>query len=732
MSAAKESLSDRALRRLLAMAAEEDAGAGAADDDPSAGLPPLPPRYRIVREIGRGGMGIVYEALDVQLGRHIALKRIGAAAGAGDELRRRFAREALAAARLRHPHIAAVHDATPDFLCMQLIHGAPIDTIDRRERRLIVELVRDAGRALHHAHQSGIVHRDVKPSNLLVEGRHVYVVDFGLAKELADAGASLSGVVGTPAYMAPEQAQGKTGSVDARTDVYSLGATLHRCLVGAPPFSDPDLPTLLRRVVEEEPPPAGVERDLDLVIAKSLAKEPERRYAGADALADDLDRWLRHEPVVARRPSFAYRMRKLLERRRVQVRAVGLAALAAVAVTALVLGPIAWRERTARAAASEAVALSDYAVSVLEDATHLAGLGDMTSAHEALDGGIATARAFLGRHEVARVRLLLSRLLRARGLEELALLEVERALDLDPALAEARFARGLALAAKPELTDAERARAIADLQAEPPATAALSDVERLLGRAELDRLESRPEQAMARLQEVLAYDPGCIAARNALVKVALTLGEAALAMHYSASAVDFEQGHGPIYVAQERFRLPTTLLGLDAALVNFAPQLADGPDLALAIAQRATVQLRRALRHETEGDRGRALAAARAALEDCDTTLSIHPELAGALNNRAACRLVEARLLEAGGDAAAAATARAQARDDLRRAVLLAPDLADALFNWGALLRRHATTSLEHLEADALLRRALDRAPPGWPHVRAATALLREEQVGSR
>ena len=677
-------------------------------------------------------MGIVYEAFDEQLQRSVALKRIGAAPGAGDELRQRFAREALAAARLRHPHIAAVYDATPDYICLQLIHGGPIDAIDRGERRLLVELVRDAARALHHAHEHGIVHRDVKPSNLLVEGRHVYVVDFGLAKELAEAGATHSGVVGTPAYMAPEQAQGRPGAIDARSDVYALGATLQRCLTGAPPFADRDLPTLLRRVVEEEPRAAGVERDLDLVLQKCLAKEPARRYASAAALADDLDRWLRHEPVAARRPSLSYRLRKLLERRRALVRAAGIAALAAVALTALILGPIAWRERAERIVAGEAIALADHAAAVLSDATLLARLGDLTSAHEELDHGIATARAFLERHEVARVRLLLSRLLRARGQGDLALAELERALAVDPALAEARFERGLALAARPELDDDARRLAIADLATPLPATAALRDVERLHGRAELDRLEGRPAEAMERLQEVLAYDAGYLPAREALVKAALALGDGELAMRWSASAVDVGQGHGPIYFAREQVELPTTLLGLDAALVNFAPQIADGPDLALAIAQRATVQLRRALRQEAEGRRDRALAAARAAVDDCDTTLAHHPELAGALNNRAACRLVEARLLEAGGDEAGAAAARALAGDDLRQAVLLDPALSDALYNWGAFLLRGATTPLDRLEARALLRRALDGAPPGWPHVRAATELLREATTAAR
>ncbi len=722
-------LSERALQRLLALAA-------AGDDLPPS--PPLPERYRIVRELGRGGMGVVYEAFDTQLGRPCALKRIGAATGADDELRRRFAREALAAARLRHPHIAAVYDATPDFIALQLVAGGPIDAIPPGERRLLVELVRDAARALHHAHTQGIVHRDVKPSNLLVEGRHVYVVDFGLAKEIAPADARThSGVVvGTPSYMPPEQAQGRTDAIDARSDVYALGATLWRCLTGAPPFVAADLPTLLRKVVEEEPPPPRVERDLDLVLRKCLAKEPAQRYADADALATDLDRWLRSEPVQARRPSLGYRLAKMLQRRRAVLRAAGWAAAAAVVVTALVLGPIALRESAAGAAASEAVALSERVGAVLQDAAVFTRLGDQPSALEALDGGITAAHEFLERHEVARVRHLLSRLLRARGRSDLALAELERALAADPALAEARFERGLTLAAQTTLTEAERARAVADLATPIGARSVLTSIDLLHGRAERDRLEGRHERAKELLEELLAYEPTHVAAWLSLSRVALALGEDDLARHYAASAMDVQLGHGPIYLARETRALPTVVAGLDGALVDFARELADGPDLALALAQRGIVQLRRALRLAADGNRDQALAAALAAVEDCDATLAIHPHLAGARNNRAVARLEAARLHAAAGDAAAAEASRTRAQADLAQALAAAPDLAEIHFNRGTLqLRLAEDAGVRGLAEIAAVRlaaartafaRALALAPPGWPHRRSCRTRLDE------
>ncbi len=727
-----EPLPERALQRLLAVAAGEDHP------------PNLPPRYQILSQLGRGGMGVVYEVYDHQLGRRCALKMIGAAAGDAEQLRRRFAREALAAARLRHPHIAAIYDATPDYISMQLIAGCPIDAIHRGERRLLVELLRDAARALHHAHEQGVVHRDLKPSNLLVEGHHVFVVDFGLAKEItSDASRSISGVVlGTPAYMPPEQAQGRGEAIDARSDVYSLGATLYHCLTGNPPFGDTDLPSLLRRVVEEEPRSPGIERDLDLVILKCLAKEPEQRYQTAQALADDLERWLHSEPVHARRPSLVYRLRKLVQRRKPLVRAAAIAALAAVLVTALILLPIAWRESAARDVASKAVALSDHAAAVIQDSAVFTRLGDLPSAHQVLDSAIADARQFLAEHEVARVRHLLSRLLRARGQPDLALAELQLAIAGDSSLDEARFERGLMLAALPALTETERSAAIADLSTPIRKRSVLTDIDLLFGHAELRRLQGHMEQAMEMLNEVLAYDATHVAARTALARVALALGDDNLARHYAASTVDLQQGYGPIYLARERRMLPTTILGLDAALVDFAPQLAEGPDNALALAHRGLVQLRRALRLDGEGNHVEALAAVQSAVEDHDATLVIHPELAGALNNRAVCLMQAERFHAAAGDAPAAADARQRAEADLARALAANPDLAEAHFNLGVLSLRfakllgklgRAAAASRHLDsARDSLQRAIAHAAPNWPYLRACRAKLAEVEAAPR
>lgn len=716
-----EPLPAHAQRRLLAAAAAD-----------TTAPPPVPERYRLGRELGRGGMGVVYEAVDCQLGRPCAIKVIGAVAGAGDELRRRFQREAMAAARLRHPHIAGVHDATADYIAMQLVRGEPIDAIAPERRRHLVTLLRDAARAVQHAHEQGIVHRDLKPSNLLVEGDTVFVVDFGLAKALAvDATASLGGaVLGTPAYMPPEQARGHNDAVDARSDVWSLGATLYRCLCGRPPFTAPDLPSLLHAIVAEAPPPPRLDRDLDTVLGKCLDKDPARRYGSASELADDLQRWLDAVPVTAVPPSLGHRLAKLLQRRRALVRTAALA----VAATALAIVPFWLRASAARAAATAAIALSDRAAGSLQDAQMFARLGDLPSAHRALDACIEGARAFLDQHEVPRVRHLLSRLLRARGQPDLALAELDRALAGDAALAEARFERGLLLAALPTPTSAQRDQARSDLATPIRERTVLTELDLLHGRAEHHRLEGDLDRAAAMLQEVLAYEPTHVAARRSLSLVALARGDGELARHYAISAVDLQQGFGPAYLERDRANLPTTLLDLQWPLADLGSPLAAAADNSLWMAQRAIVHLRRALRLRREGEQGEALAAAVAAADDLQGTLALHPDLAAAHANRAVCLLAVEQLATAVGAAVQATDARVRAEQDLVRAIELAPDLAAAHANLGLLsvqlgeLAQRAGDAADAAQrfarGRAALQRALALAPPAWPHAAALRARL--------
>ena len=292
---------------------------------PEAPRPATVPGYDIVGELGRGGMGVVYRARQVGLDRAVALKMILAGAHAGPEQRARFRTEAAAIARLRHPHIVQVyHVGECDgnlFFAMELVEGGslaaaadePWDPWDA------ADLVEKLARAVHAVHDEGVVHRDLKPQNVLLDADgEPKVVDFGLAK-LAGGDrteATVTGaVLGTPGYMAPEQAEGRTRGVGPHTDVYALGAILYHLLTGRPPFQGETPLSTIRQIVSDDPVPPRERRpdvpaDLDAVCLKCLAKDPEERYPSARALANDLRRALDGEPVTARPPGLGRRLAK--------------------------------------------------------------------------------------------------------------------------------------------------------------------------------------------------------------------------------------------------------------------------------------------------------------------------------------------------------------------------------------------------------------------------------------
>jgi len=293
-------------------------------------------KYIKTRLLGEGGFALVHLGYDTQLGRYVALKVLR---GDDPAMNARFAREAQLHAQLRHPNIATVHDVGHSngvtYFAMDYVDGKDA-TLLSLDSRGAASLVRDAARAVDYAHQQGIVHRDLKPSNLMVDGRgHLYVMDFGLARSSVqpDAAITRSGaVLGTPAFMAPEQAEGHV-HVDARADVYALGATLYSLVAGRTPFAG-STAELLRKIVTEEPLPprrikAAIPSDLETIILKAMDKDPRRRYATAAALADDLDRFLRGEPIFAKPVSLATR---LLKRARRNPAAAGLACLLLVLI----------------------------------------------------------------------------------------------------------------------------------------------------------------------------------------------------------------------------------------------------------------------------------------------------------------------------------------------------------------------------------------------------------------
>ncbi|MRG94056.1 serine/threonine-protein kinase [Polyangium spumosum] len=281
--------------------------------------PSLAERYEDIRFLGEGGMGTVYRARDPRLGRTVALKLLK---GDDPELWRRFLGEARAQARIQHEHVCRVYEAGQadgePYIAMQFIDGEPLSKVAARlTLEQSVKLMQEVSAAVHEAHRLGLIHRDIKPGNILVEAREdgalkPYVMDFGLAREVSDRGQTQTGaVIGTPAYMPPEQAKGDVRAMDRRSDVYSLGATLYDVLAGRPPFVADHAWNLLMAVAYEEAPllgavKRGVPAELETIVMKCLEREPSRRYDSARALAEDLQRFLDGEPIHARRASLGY------------------------------------------------------------------------------------------------------------------------------------------------------------------------------------------------------------------------------------------------------------------------------------------------------------------------------------------------------------------------------------------------------------------------------------------
>jgi WD40 repeat protein len=285
--------------------------------------------YELLDEIARGGMGIVYRARDLALNRVVALKLMLAGQFATESDVKRFQTEAEAAARLDHPNIVPIYEFGElegrPFLSMRLVEGTnlakklrgkPLDATPTAQLMSIL------ARAVHYAHQRGILHRDLKPANILLDSAgQPYVTDFGLAKCLDSAdGLTLSGAtLGSPNYMPPEQAAGHAEQLTTAADTYSLGAIMYELLTGRPPFLAGTPLQTLRKVMEEAPATPRlvskfVDRDLETICLKCMERQPERRYGSAEALADELERWLRHEPIQARPAGGVERLAKWMRR----------------------------------------------------------------------------------------------------------------------------------------------------------------------------------------------------------------------------------------------------------------------------------------------------------------------------------------------------------------------------------------------------------------------------------
>ncbi len=425
--------------------------------------------FEIQGELGRGGMGVVFRARDPVLGRDVALKVLSP--GAPPDVRARFLREGRVAARLRHPSVVAVHAAGETeppagsegpgaaYIAQELIEGRSLAKVLAEESlgpAPAARLVEKIARALAHAHAEGVIHRDVKPGNILLDSAgEPHLADFGLARDAAsEERLSRSGmVVGTPHYMSPEQAQGRVGAVDGRTDVWACGVVLYECVAGAMPFSGETAMAVMTAIVGSDPVPlrrraAGVPADLETIVSTCLEKDPGRRYPTAGALADDLDRFLRGEPIGARGEGPIRRLARALGRHRTAAAAAaagGLTLLLAATAALPRLGTAEREAREARAAALEA--LGAVADSALDAALALRRAGDLEGmARQAARVESACREAAAAMPDRPEPHHRLGRILRAVLRDRDALAEQERALGKAPRYVPALYERVVLLA----------------------------------------------------------------------------------------------------------------------------------------------------------------------------------------------------------------------------------------------------------------------------------------------
>ena len=285
--------------------------------------------YELLEEVGRGGQGVVFRARQKSLNRTVALKVISLGQWASKAHLKRFRLEAEAAARLEHPGIVPIHEVGERdgscYFSMKFVEGGQLDEVARREPmpiRRAAELIAKVARTVHYAHEHGILHRDIKPGNILLDAKgEPHLTDFGLAR-LVESESSVThtlDVLGTPSYMAPEQAVGNNAAVSSVTDVYGLGAVLYQLLTGQPPFAGGATYETIKLLLDTEPRQPRllnpkIDRDLSTICLKCLEKDPKRRYSSALALAEDLERWLKHEPILARHTGIFARGRKWVQR----------------------------------------------------------------------------------------------------------------------------------------------------------------------------------------------------------------------------------------------------------------------------------------------------------------------------------------------------------------------------------------------------------------------------------
>ncbi len=583
-----------------------------ADSGQPPGPPPAAPTlpdYQILGELGHGGMGVIYRAVHRKLKRIVALKMILAGQHANPEQRARFRLEAEAIARLRHPNIVQIYEIGEDsgnpFFALEFVEGGTLNRFRGQPQpsRHAAKLVAVLARAMHAAHQAGVVHRDLKPGNVLLSPRsglapagrqaddwpltafEPKITDFGLAKQLdAEEDLSRSGVImGTPSYMAPEQAEGRIHAISHQTDVYSLAAILYDLLTGRPPFKSTTTLDTLEQVRTQDPlPPRRLEpkvpRDLEVICLKGLRKDVRQRYGSALELAADLERFLAGQPILARPVPPWERVGKWTRREPGWAVAVGAFVLALMAGVAGALFFGLYQEQQAAALTRKLDQLQktrqqlDQRCNVAEESE---SAGNLAEAKENLDGALLLLDNDSEAADVAfRQRLVAAR---ERVLQKIAVQKIQANLQLD----RQRFADRVARFAK--LGDQVVFHALSFRDADVPANAAI--VRRAAPEA-LEQLGLDIQQGPEELARGLARFQQVADTPEQLARLARDCCQILLAWS-EAEAVP------PAEAADPRAGLHRALRLLDAAAALAAVHRLDQP---------RTVELRRARYHEGLGE----------------------------------------------------------------------------------------------------------------------------------